>query len=194
VRTLFFSILIILYSAVLFLLLLLFLPEIELPIYRYFSGVQADSTHSANYQTQQTKKQKTTNTDDTIMIPKIGVNAPIRRGAESTMNAGMWVRPASVDPDQHGNIIITGHRFKFLPPSSKTFYHLDKIVPGDAVFINWKGRSYTFLVDTVTIRESSDISIEYPSIKRKLTIYTCTPLWSADKRLVVIAYPREHYP
>jgi sortase (surface protein transpeptidase) len=38
---------------------------------------------------------------------------------------------------------------------------------------------------------AADASIEVPTTDTRLTLYTCTPLWNPQNRLVVIATPKE---
>ena len=70
-----------------------------------------------------------------VIIPKIGVNAPIveSSNAEYGLSRGAWRIPESSTPNMGGNTVITGHRFKYLPPHNLTFYLFHKLEIG---FIN----------------------------------------------------------
>lgn len=124
-----------------------------------------------------------------IIITKIGVNAPIveASNAEYGLSKGAWRVPETSTPDKGGNTVITGHRFKYLPPNNLTFYLFHKIEPGDIVSAIWKEKDYYYRVKEVKIVEPTDLSVLEPTEKPTLTMFTCHPIYSTDKRLVVIS-------
>lgn len=124
-----------------------------------------------------------------LIITKIGVNAPIveSRSAEYGLSKGAWHMPDSSTPDKGGNTVITGHRFKYLPPSNLTLYLLDKLTKGDLITVIWRGQDYIYRVREIKIVPNTDFSILQPSEKPILTIFTCHPIYSTEKRLVVIS-------
>ncbi len=125
-----------------------------------------------------------------ISIPAVGIEAPIVEGEdEDALSRGAWRRPLSSTPDNGGNTVITGHRFQYLPPNNMTFYHLDKVREDDKIFVYWDGMQYDYVVTDIFVVEPSQVEIEENTAKPRLTLYTCTPLWTAQKRLVIIAEP-----
>lgn len=128
--------------------------------------------------------------DNYLEIPKIGVRMPIATGPdESSLDGGhAWLRPGSVMPGQTGNLILTGHRFAYLS-GGKTFYHLDKLTEGDEILVHWNSQVYRYVVKRSFVVSPEHTEIEAPSATSKLTLYTCTPLWTAKNRLVVVAEP-----
>lgn len=123
-----------------------------------------------------------------VVIEKIGVDMEIVEGvSEKVLALGAWRRPGTSTPKEGGNTVITGHRFQYTPPSSKTFFLLDELVEGDKVKVCWNGVLYVYevmdsfevLPDELWIEENTENSI--------LTLYTCTPIWTASRRLVVRA-------
>lgn len=124
-----------------------------------------------------------------IIIPKIGVDSPIIESldAKYALNRGAWRTPETSTPDQGGNTVITGHRYKYLPPNNLTFYLLDKLVIGDLILINWQEKNYYYRVKQIKIVEPTEVSILNPTAAAILTIYTCEPIYSQERRLVVIA-------
>ena len=125
-----------------------------------------------------------------LLIPVVGVNVSIVEGGDdSSLNKGAWHRPGTGNPENGGNMVITGHRFQYLPPNNITFYHLDKIVEGDEIIVYWNEIEYDYVVIETFIVEPEDVEIEKDSAHHVLTLYTCTPLWTASKRLVVRAEP-----
>lgn len=123
-----------------------------------------------------------------IIIPVIGVDVMIVEGnSDTVLNMGAWHRPGTGDPENGGNMVITGHRFQYLPPNNLTFYHLDKIREGDEIIVYWNEIEYDYVVVETFVVDPDSVEIEDQTAHHLLTLYTCTPLWTADKRLVVRA-------
>jgi len=126
---------------------------------------------------------------DRLIIKKIGVNAPIvnTKNADYGLSLGAWLDPETSTPDKGGNTVISGHRFKYLPPSNLTFYLLDKLKNNDIIDIIWKEKKYTYQVFNTKIIEANDLSILNQDDSNIITLYTCHPIYSQEKRLVVQA-------
>lgn len=125
-----------------------------------------------------------------LVIAKIGVDVPIVEGLDKrALNYGAWHLPDSAQPADLGNMVISGHRFKYLPPNNTTFYNLDKLAEGDKLAIIWDKDTYYYKVTERKIVTPEQIEIVAPTADRRLTIYTCHPLWSQRERLVVVAKP-----
>lgn len=127
------------------------------------------------------------NVSDRLIIPKIGVDMPIF-GSDSanTLLKGGWVFPGTARPGQPGNSVIFGHRFRFLPPITNTFYSLDKIQIGDTFTVAWQGKAYNYRVKDKKIIEPTDFSVLNQGIESEMTLITCAPLFSTKQRLVVV--------
>ena len=127
------------------------------------------------------------NVSDRLVIPGIKVDMPI---FEST-NAGIllkggWVFPNTSTPDKGRNTVIFGHRFRYLPPITNTFYSLDKVEVEDTFTIAWKGVIYSYKITEKKIIEPTDFSVLNQNSESKITLITCAPLFSTKQRLVVI--------
>lgn len=123
-----------------------------------------------------------------LIIPKIGVKIPIVEGTtEKALNKGAWRLPETSTPDKGSNTVITGHRWLYKPPSQKTFYLLDKLEIGDNFKIIWEGKDYNYKISGVSIVLPTDVWVLNPTTKSVVTLITCTPLFSTEKRLVVKA-------
>lgn len=69
-----------------------------------------------------------------------------------------------------------------------TFYHLPKVKIGEKVFVLYEGTRYTYEVYNVEVVSDDSVEIEDATTTANiLTLYTCTPLWSAKDRHVVQA-------
>ncbi len=126
--------------------------------------------------------------ENTLLIPSIQLETPIKTGlGPGSLNNAAWLRPAGSTPDEGGNTVLAGHRFAYLV--KPTFYNLNRVRTGDVVQIVWEGRVYDYRVSEIKETEPNAVEIEDQNFGERLTIYTCTPLWSSARRLVVIAEP-----
>lgn len=127
--------------------------------------------------------------DNRLVIPSIQIDEPIVEGGDIWVirNGGTWRRPQTSKPNQDGNTVIVGHRF--YGSNISTFYHLDKVLIGQVLAVYWEGEEYLYEVTETKVVEATEVEIEAPTNDKQLTIYTCTPIWTAKQRLVVIAKP-----
>ncbi len=132
--------------------------------------------------------------ENRIVIPSIQVNEPILEGANIwTINdGGTWRRPNTAVPTDDNNTVIVGHRF--FGNDVSTFYHLDKVLTGQKLALYWEGEEMLYEVTETKVVDATAIEIEAPTAEKRLTIYTCHPVWTAKDRLVVIAKPVEPQP
>jgi sortase A len=145
-------------------------------------------THSLGLDTAKLKKIPTENR---IIIPKIQLDAPILEGdTKEVLDSGIWRRPQTSSPDQGSNTVIVAHRFLYTQNNSQdTFYFLDKLTTGDTITIFWNQKEYSYTVSKIRTVEPTEIAVEDATDSPTLTLYTCTPVWSAQYRLVVTALP-----
>lgn len=127
--------------------------------------------------------------DNRIVIPSIGLNEPIYEGSSIGIinDGGTWHRPQTVTPPEIGNSVIVGHRY--YGNSVSTLYHLDKLIENEIFAVYWEGKELLYQITDKKVVPATATEIEGPSEERKLTIYTCHPLWSAKERLVITAIP-----
>lgn len=127
-------------------------------------------------------------TDNRIAIASIGLNEVILDGPNSGLiNDGAYRQYHTSTPDQGSNTVITGHRFTYSPSVAAPFYHLDKVKVGEEIVVAWGGKVYRYKVVETKVVEPTEIGVEAPTEDSTLTLYTCTPLWTAEKRLVIVA-------
>ena len=101
---------------------------------------------------------------------------------------GIWHDNTTGDPINGGNMVITAHRFLYTG-NQNTFYHLPDVEQGSVVMVTWEDEVYAYEVTDTFEVDASAVEIEKPTDEHQLTIYTCTPLWTSDRRHVVIAKP-----
>ncbi len=125
--------------------------------------------------------------DNRLLIPSIGVDMPILEGPTQKVLdlGGIWHIPNTSDPTKGGNIVLSGHRWQYLPPSSTTLYLLDKVENGQPAIIYWQGQEYIYKITGREIVSPDRVDILQNTPEPKLTIFTCTPLFSTKQRLVL---------
>lgn len=123
-----------------------------------------------------------------LNISTLDISGKIFQGeTSSTMDKGFWHFPLSKNPGKKGNVVIIGHRFMNMPPKKDTFYNLDKVGIGDKIqIINDEGE-YNYIVVEKKEVEPNDTSVIQDTDDYRLTLITCTPLWTSQKRLIVVA-------
>lgn len=120
-------------------------------------------------------------------IPRLDLHQQIYTGpSEYEVNKGVWHIWGTSTPDQGSNTVMAGHRFTYTNPKG-VFYFLDKLQLNDRITVDWSGSEYTYRVSTIQTVQPTDVAIQDPTADSRLTLYTCTPLWSAKDRLVVTA-------
>lgn len=127
--------------------------------------------------------------ENRIVIPSIQLNEPIleSNSIDIINKGGTWRRPQSSTPDDNSNTVIVGHRY--YGSNVSTFYHLDKVQVGQKLALYWNGQERLYEVTESKVVDPSAVDIEEPTQDKRLTIYTCTPIWTAKNRLVIIAKP-----
>jgi LPXTG-site transpeptidase (sortase) family protein len=126
--------------------------------------------------------------DTVLKVPSASIEGEVVVGAsQEDMLRGFWHFPLSSAPNERGNVVIFGHRFDKLPPDKNTFYHLDKVKVGDKVSLDYGKENLNYTVIDAFVIEKDDRSVLQDFGDYRLTLITCTPLWTSDKRLVVVA-------
>lgn len=129
--------------------------------------------------------------DEELIIPSIGVDDKIYEGPTvHTLHYGIWRYPGGSSPDKGGNTVLADHRFTYT--SLTPFTHLDLVKKGDPIVVIWHGRKYDYTVADSKVIKPSDTSIIQPTTDSRLTLYTCTPMWTNKFRLAVIAQKDIH--
>jgi LPXTG-site transpeptidase (sortase) family protein len=149
-----------------------------------YSGTLSDISSNA------IKDNKPKPKDNRLVIPGIDVDTEIKEGPNMDVaaNEGVWRRPNGSSDPLKSNMVLAGHRFAYTHPYG-AFYHLDKVKVGDALALYWNGQEYIYKVSSSKVVEPTATYIENPTSAPTLTLYTCTPIWSAKQRLVITAEP-----
>lgn len=158
--------------------------EVTLP---YATKLTADSPALKSLASLPVIENKPAPSDNRMVIPSIGVDMPVLEGPDERVldRGGVWHIPKTSDPVAGGNMVVSGHRWKYLPPSNMTLYLLDKIKDGEPVIVYWQGKEYDYTITGREIVNPNQVSILQDTPEPKLTIFTCTPLFSTKQRLVL---------
>ncbi len=153
-----------------------------------------DSNHGYVYRSNLTKNEAPDVNNDTLppppnkrlYIPSMQLDVEVHEGATAaTLSKGVWRRPRTSTPDRGGNTVLVAHRFDY--NKDAPFYHLDVMKNGDKFAVFWNGKEYDYEVTEVKVVEPTEVSIENNTKEPRMTLYTCTPLWTAKQRLVIVS-------
>lgn len=136
-----------------------------------------------------------------LIIPKINVNVPAVYGVGYDHNSQMKamekgvahfaIPGANAVPGQIGNTVLSGHSSNdlFDPGDYKfIFAQLDKLQTGDTIYVNYNSVRYTYTITKKEVVKPTEVNkLTYATDKPILTLITCTPLGTAEKRLLVTA-------
>jgi len=132
-----------------------------------------------------------------IIIPKIGVNAPLvfpetieEQAVLRALQDGVVHYSGTASPGQNGNSVLFGHssndvwekgNFKFV------FVLLEKLVVGDQYEIHFQSRKYVYMVEETKTVEPNDLTVLNQTSTPYSTLITCTPPGTSWKRFIVKA-------
>ena len=129
-----------------------------------------------------------------LLIETLNIEGEILQGESSLrMNEGFWHFPTSIFPGERGNFVVIGHRFLHLPPRKDTLFNLEDISIGEEIVVETthpltlEQEQLRYIVVETRAVEANDVSIIEETQDYRLTLITCTPLWTSEKRFVVIA-------
>lgn len=129
-----------------------------------------------------------------LVIPSIHVDGKLVEGEDPiALDQGIWRRPGTSTPDQGGNTVLAAHRYLYRS-GPNTFYNLDKVELGDELAVYWDDTEYDYRVTEIKEVDPDATEVEGMTSTSVLTLYTCTPLWTASRRLVVVAELAGEYP
>jgi len=119
-----------------------------------------------------------------LVIPRIGLDQVVVEGVASAQLAlGPGHYPGTPLPGQAGNSAVAGHRTTHGAP----FNGLAEVQPGDPIEVTTLQGRFTYRVVRSSVVPPDDIGVLRPSATSQLTLTTCTPKYSAARRLIVVA-------
>lgn len=130
-----------------------------------------------------------------LTIDAIGIkDAPvIDSDSQRALDRGVIHEPETSFPWSRGaqrNVYLAGHRLGWAGTGSRLiFYHLDKLAEGNEIVLRDRdGKKYTYRVSEVFVADPRDVWVMGQVRGRDmLTLQTCTPIPTFEKRLIVRA-------
>ena len=117
-----------------------------------------------------------------INIPRLHLKARI--GTSLDRGPAWW--PVTGRPGGGDTIAVAGHRTTHTRP----FYWLERVRPGDSIYIRWHGRVHAYKASGRRILSAKKLHIGDARGHEVLLLSACTPRGSARQRIVVYAWPR----
>lgn len=140
------------------------------------------------------------NTDFSIVIERLGVNAPIKADVSVTDSDAYFdalkegVAHASISPypsEDPGNVYLFAHssiNFWELGKYAKVFNLLRKLELGDKVHLFYDNQLFVYEVENIQVLDGwNTYPLTRPVIEPTLTLQTCDPPGTTINRLVVTA-------
>ncbi len=118
-----------------------------------------------------------------IVIPKIGANFVVVDGTDTEdLMSGPGIMTETTFPGVPGTTAIAGHRTTYLAP----FRHIDSLNPGDQIILLMPYAHLYYTVVGHRVVQPTDVSAAISRANyTRLVLSACTPLFSAEKRLLV---------
>jgi sortase A len=120
-----------------------------------------------------------------IRIPRIGASFVVVNGTSTeALQSGPGVFPETMFPGRGGTTAIAGHRTTYLAP----FRHIDELRRGNSITLEMPYAHFTYAVTGSRVVAPTDVgaAVDYVGYPR-LVLSACTPLFSAEKRILVFA-------
>jgi sortase A len=120
-----------------------------------------------------------------IEIPRIGASYVVVKGTDtSDLESGPGIYSETSFPGVAGTTAIAGHRTTYLAP----FRHIDSLRQGSRILLNMPYAHFIYTVTGDRVVAPTDVSAAVGEVGySRLVLSACTPLFSAEKRLLVFA-------
>lgn len=122
----------------------------------------------------------------TVVVPRIGVELPIRHGTSEralAVGAGHLYGTSLPVGGRDSHAVVTGHRGLV---DAAMFTRLDELSAGDFMYLEVMGETLGYQVDRIDVIEPDDVSrLKIVPGEDRLTLMTCTPYGVNTHRLLV---------
>jgi sortase A len=133
-----------------------------------------------------------------IIINKIDLEAPViydlinndEDTFQKALQDGTVHYPGTAKPGEPGNVAIFGHSSGawWAPGDYKfVFTLLEKLEAKDTIILDYDGVRHIYRVTDTRVVSPEDVSVLQPTANSKLTLITCTPVGTNEKRLIIDA-------
>jgi sortase A len=120
-----------------------------------------------------------------IVIPRIAASYVMVDGTDTDdLESGPGVYPETKFPGIAGTTAIAGHRTTYLAP----FRRINELAPGNHIVLDMPYAQFTYTVIAQRTVLPTDVEAAVANVGyTRLVLSACTPLFSAEKRLLVYA-------
>ena len=132
-----------------------------------------------------------------IKINRIDVLAPVVKNVDGAdkniykkeLQKGVVHMKGTAFPGEGSNIFIFGHLSSEIGwgKYAKIFARLGESKVGENIVIYYKNKKYHYEIFDKKIVEKTELSVIKPTKEEQLTLMTCWPIGTADKRLIIKA-------
>ena len=130
-----------------------------------------------------------------LKIDKINVNAPIVLNVDGknksyylkSLEQGIAHMKDTALPGEEGNVFIFGHSSYYTGDYREVFARLNEIETGDEITIKSSANEYKYKIYNKEIISADQMDVlKQPKGKSIITLMTCWPLGTTEKRLIVV--------
>ncbi len=120
-----------------------------------------------------------------ILIPRVGADYVVVAGTDTAdLISGPGIYRETSFPGIPGTTAIAGHRTTYLAP----FREIDLLRPGNRILLNMPYGHFTYTVTGQRVVWPNDVQAAVAQVGySRLVLSACTPVFSAEKRLLVYA-------
>jgi sortase A len=120
-----------------------------------------------------------------ILIPRVGADYVVVKGTNTQdLISGPGIYPETRFPGRPGTTAIAGHRTTYLAP----FREINFLKPGNHILLDMPYAHFVYTVTGQRVVEPSDVSAAVSNVGySRLVLSACTPVFTAEKRLLVYA-------
>jgi sortase A len=120
-----------------------------------------------------------------LEIPRIDLDAVVVEGTDTaSLKRGPGHYPETAHPWRgNGRVGIAGHRTTYGAP----FWDLDRVRPGDEIVLRTERGAFAYEVRRAFEVAPTQTEVLRPTRRPTLVLTTCTPRFSAARRLIVVA-------
>lgn len=134
--------------------------------------------------------------EDYLIIDKLDIKVPIvfdvdgknKTAYNNSLKSGVAHMKDTAKPGEEGNSFIFGHSSYYSGEYRKVFAKLNDLEADDDILITVAKKEYKYKVTKKKVVAANDMSVtKQPKGKKILTLMTCWPIGTTEKRLVVTA-------
>lgn len=128
-----------------------------------------------------------------VLVPVVkDVNGKNKDEYNRLLQGGVAHYQGTALPGEGKNIFIFGHSSSDVVPGElgKIFAKINDLEKGDEIKIYFKDKEYFYEIEAKDIVEATDMSVLESGDREIITLMTCWPLGTRDKRLIVKAARR----